>query len=89
MQMKGNYFKAGSLRPLKVPGSILLLLSGFQLEWAASCFLFKQVSEEVSYENALKSRVASPVFVVALAMGVSFVCLPAQRCACELTSDTV
>lgn len=48
-------------------------------------FIFKNDS----YQNAVKSTVGSPVFVVAFAMGVSFVCLPAQRCACELTSDGV
>lgn len=47
------------------------------------------IQELLSYQNAVKSSGGSPVFVVALAMGVSFVCLPAQRCACELTSGSV
>lgn len=72
----------GCLCPFKVPGPTLL-------KYYDLIFIPFHIQELLSYQKAVKSIVGSPVFVVALAMGVSFVCLPAQRCACELTSDSV
>lgn len=72
----------GCLCPLQVPGPTLL-------EHYDRIFITFHIQELLSYQNAVKCFGRSPVFVVALAMGVSFVCLPAQRCGCELTSDSV
>lgn len=64
----------GCLCLLQVPGPTLL-------DYYDLIFIPFHIKLLPLYQKAVKSIDGSPVFVVALSMGVSFVCLPAQ-CVC-------